>query len=365
MRDFLAERLLVKIMGWTPEEISKERPLLQALASFKYNSYQQYSTGIRFIESLVRWLTQFTEIDERKIAYNFIINHLIFISNEQMAYLVNIAFNDKINPEIIAKTANELKINIHLVTKITNSNAYKRNLRKSLFIGLSDGSRIDYLRRCSNIDNEQVSTTHEISHEKIQDMLNELEKSQLEKCKFHTVFLIDDFTASGKSYFRPEEEKGKIWKFLDKVFITKTELTEDQKNWSSLVEIDGLDIHILFYLATQKALDTIQTNIEEWKIRSGVKNEIKVFAIQILAESIKETVEANLPFIKLTKKYFDEKIINNHFKKGRYINPHLGFDECGLPLILSHNTPNNSLPILWFPDDMKYKGLFPRITRHK
>ncbi len=51
MRDLLAENLL-KIMSWSREEITKERPLLQALADYKYNEYQQFSPGIRFIESL-------------------------------------------------------------------------------------------------------------------------------------------------------------------------------------------------------------------------------------------------------------------------------------------------------------------------
>ena len=93
MRDFLAEKLLVKIMGWTAEEISEERPLLQTLASFKYNDYQQYTAGVMFFESLVRWLNQFQNIKERKIAYNFLKKDLIFISNEQISYLVNITYN--------------------------------------------------------------------------------------------------------------------------------------------------------------------------------------------------------------------------------------------------------------------------------
>ena len=134
MRDFLAERLLVKIMEWSPEEISDERPLLQALASFKYDNYQQFSTGIRFIESLVRWLNQFEYPAERKVAYNFIKNQLIFISNEQMSYLVNIAFNDKINPVIIRKTAQEIGLKEYLVRKIINCKEYNSNLRKCLFI---------------------------------------------------------------------------------------------------------------------------------------------------------------------------------------------------------------------------------------
>ena len=359
MRDFLAERLLVKIMEWSPEEISDERPLLQALANFKYDNYQQFSTGIRFIESLVRWLNQFEYLAERKVAYNFIKNQLIFISNEQMSYLVNIAFNDKINPVIIRKTAQEIGLKEYLVRKIINCKEYKSNLRKCLFIGLSDGSRIDYLRRCSNINNEQVSTTHEISLEKVEDLLKELEDSLGEKCKFHTVFLIDDFTASGKSYFRPNEEKGKIWKFLEKVFA------DDKNGWTNLVDRDNLDIHILFYLATQSGIDTIQSDIDSWKNENKIHNSIKIYAIQIIDNSVKEKVEANEGFMKLAIKYFDSNIINRHYKKGKHDNPYLGFNECGLPLILNHNTPNNSLPILWLPDDMRYKGLFPRVTRHK
>jgi hypothetical protein len=189
-------------------------------------------------------------------------------------------------------------------------------------------------------------------------MLKELEEAIGEKCKFHTTFLIDDFTASGKSYFRPDEGKGKIWKFLDKVF-------GDDKDWKNLVDKNNLDIHIVFYLATITAIETIQGSIDEWKVSKGIKNNIVVYAIQIIDNTIKDKVEENKAFMELAKKYFDDKIINKHYRKGKHDNPHLGFNECGLPLILNHNTPNNSLPILWLPDDMLYKGLFPRVTRHK
>lgn len=358
MRDFLAERLLVKIMQWTPEEISKERPLLQALASFKYNDYQQFSTGIRFIESLVRWLNQFETIEEKKIAYNFMKDHLVFISNEQMAYLVSIAFNDKINPLIIEKTAAQLKYNQFHIQKILGSKEYNSNLRKCLFIGLSDGSRIDYLRRTSRINNEQVSTTHEISHDKVEDMIEELKKSEGEGCKFNTVFLVDDFTASGKSYFRPEEQKGKIWKFVEKVF-------GDNKDWNALTDQKDLEINILFYIATEAAITTIQNEINKWKNERSIKNSINVFCVQQIDNAIKEKIEANTNFLTLAEKYFDPTVVDRHYKKGKHDKPYLGFNECALPLVLNHNTPNNSLPILWLPDDKKYQGLFPRVTRHK
>jgi len=42
-----------------------------------------------------------------------------------------------------------------------------------------------------------------------------------------------------------------------------------------------------------------------------------------------------------------------------------GYGDCGLPVVLHHNTPNNSLALLWSYDDRAVRGLFPRVQRHK
>ena len=65
MKDALAENLLAHVLGWNAEDMARERPLLQAMASYKYDDYQQFSPGMRFIESLARWLASFTTADER------------------------------------------------------------------------------------------------------------------------------------------------------------------------------------------------------------------------------------------------------------------------------------------------------------
>ncbi|GBD86113.1 hypothetical protein BMS3Abin03_00022 [bacterium BMS3Abin03] len=356
MRDLLAEQLLARIMDWKPEEIFDERPLLQALADYKYNEYQQFSPGIRFIESLAVWLEQFGTIEEKITAYNFIRNKLIFISSEQLAYLVDIAFSDKINPILIKKSAEELNKSPYLVRTIINHPIYKKNLRQSLFIALSDGSRIDQLRRTSGLNNEQVYGTYDISAGRVSDFLKELNKDY-PNCKYNTIFLIDDFTGSGKSYFRFNESKGKILKFLDSIF--------NKHSLYKLFDIKKLEIHVLFFIATRHALDTITDGFEQYKENLRLNFLFTVEAIQILDDSIKQEVLQDLKFINLIEKYFDNSIVDVHYKKGKYDRPYLGFDECALPLILHHNTPNNSLPIIWFPDDKKYKGLFPRISRHK
>src|SRR6185295_1735520 len=105
MRTTLAEKLLTKIMNWNPEEIDRERPLLQAMANLKWNEYQQFSPGTRFLESLVKWLQQFETLDDRKIGYRLVSDYLLFISNAKMAQLVDSLFSEKINPILIRKTA--------------------------------------------------------------------------------------------------------------------------------------------------------------------------------------------------------------------------------------------------------------------
>jgi len=63
------------------------------------------------------------------------------------------------------------------------------------------------------------------------------------------------------------------------------------------------------------------------------------------------------------EKYYDKELIEDkHTQK----NIQLGFSDCALPLILEHNTPNNSVPLLWTYDYSDiFKGLFPRIPRHR
>ncbi|UVO52023.1 hypothetical protein M0208_16445 [Sphingomonas sp. SUN019] len=56
MKKDLAENLLAKIMGWTDAEKAMQRARLESFASYKYDEYQQFSPGRRFIESLALWL---------------------------------------------------------------------------------------------------------------------------------------------------------------------------------------------------------------------------------------------------------------------------------------------------------------------
>jgi hypothetical protein len=370
MRDILAERLLAEVMKWTPEDVARERPDLQAIATFKYDEYQQFSPGMRFIESLAFWLAQFESDDERKCAYDFIRSRLVFISHAEMVHLVTITFSDFIRPLLISQAATHIGVSDRLLKRAADSIEYKVLLRQSLFLGLSDGAHTDLFRRSNpEISNEQVWQTYEISEEKAKDMLSKL-KSDLEEWlgrqlvdsenKFRILFLLDDFSGSGLSYLRKEANEpdyaGKINKVLDKVHH------EDSLN--NLVDPKNLTICVVLYVATTQALLHIREFTKRWLLENGSKNECTVLAVQTLPESVRLHPEKDREFIDLLRKYFDESIIDEHYCKGKHDEPHLGFDHCALPLILSHNTPNNSIPLLWFDDQRNCRGLFPRVRRH-
>lgn len=373
MRDSLARELLEKVTDWSPEQLTKERKDLQLLSEYKYDEYQQFSPGMRFIESLALWLEKFKGSRLQQIAYDFVKQKLIFVSTAELNHLIRMAYPDLIKSYLIVQVADELGINEFLIKKIINNPKFEILRRKCLFLGLSDGARIDLFRRFSVVlKHEQVYPTYLITKAKAKELKRELNED-LQKItkipcsseKYKIVFLIDDFSASGVSYIREEnlgEFEGKIKKFLEQIVPTK----EEEKDYEFLKEVfdmNNLKICIILYIATKRALQRIEDTTKKLLNGSGIS--VKVFAIQELddKQSLSESDLGDL--ISFMKKNFDDVILTKQYKKGKHDKPYLGFDECSLPLVLSHNCPNNSLPIIWHESNPKgIRALFPRLQRY-
>lgn len=380
MNSELAERLLINVMNWDEEIVARERPLIQRLSTYKFDEYQQFSPGMRFIESFAFWLRQFEE-NERDVLYEFIKSRLIFFANSELQHFVSITYPDIIRGILIETVARREAISSMQIKKIVNSDHFNSLLRKSLFLGLSDGARIDYFRRINqaHISNEQIWLTYEISNEKakglLKDLKRDLNNNQIDsEDSFEMVFLLDDFSASGTSYFRKENDQynGKIFKVLKKFLMLNGDTEEERFAENNdfvrkLINPNNLEIHIIIYVMTESAKQNLSTVIEEWKQTYSMKIKIKIHPIQLIQDSSKITNSTAPEIIEIIKnpRYFDLKIIDEHWKKGKHDEPYLGYNECSLPLIMSHNTPNNSLPILWFENASAINGLFPRISRHK
>src|SRR6185437_12130613 len=149
MNQELGLRVLSQILGWDDDRARAEFSQLSILARYKYDSYRDFFAGARFIEKLAEWLQQFDTAD-RAAAYQFIRDNLIYLTPSEINHLVELSFPERFQPELRTATALDLAIEPYLVwATAASADAYARLLRSSLFMGLSDGARIDAFRRAN------------------------------------------------------------------------------------------------------------------------------------------------------------------------------------------------------------------------
>lgn len=362
MNQQLAEKILASVMEWDTQEVKDNIRSLEHFAELKYDQYQQYQVGSRFIENLTIWLNQFDNVEERRVAFDFVKERVVFISQGELYHLINSIYPDILKP-LFREQAKKLCIN----SSITDEQDKKRLIyiigRQSLIFGLSDGARLDVFRRSTPIiSNEQVCISYEIKDEKMNTIMEEIKKDTIEyndlykydgvsQTQIYNIFLLDDFSGSGISYLRKEINKqGElVWKGkITKVIMQLSEqLGGDNK-------LEDISIHVILYLATEKAKLHIEEQVKLFCKEKNVK-----IVIHVLQDI--HGYEPDNKLESLMKKYHNSQIEDSHFMKGKHDNPFLGFDECSLPLVIYHNTPNNSFPIIWAGE----KALFPRVTRHK
>ena len=369
MHHGFALRYLADVMQWPPEVESHELNWLGVMSEFKYDSYHDFLSGSRFAESLLAWLQQF-EITDRAIAYKILKEKLIFVNLPELQHLVRRAFPAHILPCLESRTARILGCPRYLLRSNKKSiDALNELVKRTLFIALSDGARIDYFRRATNdqVSNEQVLTTFELSDPKWTDLHEELMKRTGSSiAKFEALVLIDDFTASGTTLVRQDDQnrwKGKLKKISCDVLKKRPELFSTE-----------LEIILHHYLGTQRIYDSITTKLTRMKseelfaplFTSG--GPVISFGM-LIHDNALVLPDGDRQIDSLLDKHFDPAIMTKHLLLGGKHVKH-GFAGCGLPLIIEHNTPNNSLGILWaespanscFP--RKMRPLFRRRQRH-
>ena len=362
MNQQLAEKILANVMEWDTQEVKDNIRSLEHFAELKYDQYQQYQVGSRFVENLTIWLNQFENADERRLAFDFVKERVIFISQGELYHLIS-----SIYPDVLKRLFREQVKEICNDNGITDTETKARLMyivrRQSLIFGLSDGARLDVFRRSAPIiSNEQVCISYEITEERIKSIFKEIRKDTVaytdlnkyagvSQDRIFNIFLLDDFSGSGISYLRKEsDENGElVWKGK----ITKV-MKELQGKLGSENDLDHIAIHVILFLATEKAKSHIEEQVKAYCAENNVR--ITVHILQNI-----HPYEPSDELKTLMKKYYNPEIEDSHYKKGKHDNPFLGFDECSLPLVIYHNTPNNSFPIVWAGG----KALFPRVTRHK
>jgi hypothetical protein len=269
VNDRMGLSLIAEVMGWPNDQAraTEEYAWLRMMSSVKYDGYSFFRAGIRFVETLATWLKQFEHAD-REAAYDFIKKRLVYVSFAEIQCLVENFIPEVVTPNLREVVAADLGVKPYEVWKdCKGAEAFNRRLRKVLFVGLSDGSRIDLLRRSnfSRISQEQVVPMMNVDIEKWRDLNDNLVKHEGMKLneKFEDVYLVDDFTASGTTFIRQVEGKwkGKLKKFNDIVVGARNELSEE------FPIADGYSLHIHHYISSHQA----RRNLDE-KLRIAARD---------------------------------------------------------------------------------------------
>lgn len=355
MRSELAEELLHRLMDWDRAAFHEKVRQLEALATCKFDEYGNFRPGVKFFESLAAWLDQLDGPIERSVALNFVLERLVFISDGEMVHLIELVYPSHIEPVLRRRTATLLGCSPYAVARIVRDPAFVALRRRSLVLGASDGARLDRLRRSAPfLSHEQFLQSAEPASELMQGMTRALAEAldQLENegpAKFEHVFFVDDFAGSGKTMLRREDD---VWKGK----LVKLDGALSRLKEAGLIS-DDVEVSVVLYVASAQACEHLATAIPaspvpHWELR----------VVQELPTSL--PVDNRDKFAALCECYYDEWFTDDY--KGRAA---LGYAGCALPVVLSHNTPNNSMSLLWAdsteePDSLRRRALFPRYERH-
>jgi hypothetical protein len=346
--------LIAEVMGWPGDqaEATQEYAWLRMMASVKYDGYSFFRAGVRFIETLATWLKQFDPAD-RAAAYVFVKSRLVYLSLPEIQCLVDNFIPEVVTPNLRAVVALDLGVKPYEVWKDRKgAEAFDRRLRKVLFVGLSDGSRIDLLRRnnFSRISQEQVVPMMNVDLEKWRDLNDNLVKHEGMKPdeKFEDVYLVDDFTASGTTFIRQIDGKwrGKLKKFNDIVIDARDQLGAE------FPIADGYSLHIHHYVSSHQARKNLDNRLAT-AARDWPEKSFGTYSITeglILPEKLPLSKPDDDAALALCDKYYDHalfKRLEKHCREAGMDTMKLGYAYCALPVVLEHNTPNNSIPLLW------------------
>lgn len=383
MNDNLALDTISKLMNWDQTGSDREEfAILKLMSQFKYDNYEGYEPGSRFFSSLIGWLKQFKTLSDRQIAYDFLKTNLIFFSRHDLTHLVH-RLRPAIQRTIVRSVAKDKTIP-HWDVLSKERLAYDIRLRQCLFVGLSDGAKMDIFRRDNegSISNEQTLLAYDVSIDKWCDLLTELKNDIAKhawdaKPVFKHIFLIDDFTASGTTliYYHTESQawKGKVKKFMLALKAAREEMLKQHKEEI----LDSVcHVHIHHYVGTSFSQTEVKKRIDEYKayldqIQSADSGtpmfEFTVTFGIVLDQCNKITKETHPDFFNLITNHYDKSVQTITTGCVRY-----GYKQGSLPLVLEHNTPNNSVGIIWAETSdanmtktsTPMTPLFRRRTRH-
>src|SRR6266542_3373064 len=155
IRKWDAETLLGKSENNKPQSIPIRGPYLEqwetieTLAKIKYTPY--LNDDIQdFFGKLWSWLEQFDSDDEKRLAFK-IASRITFITEEQIRYLQEVCFKEKLLYRILQKSISENKLAPYAYNEAQLG--YDAELKKCLIVPLTDSARYNQFVHVNGLEN--------------------------------------------------------------------------------------------------------------------------------------------------------------------------------------------------------------------
>lgn len=252
------------------------------------------------------WLGNFKATHEQKVAFHFLPRIMVY-SKKEMEVLCDIAFK---------KLIKSLELKLHVVVNASFFNNY------ALIVPLTDsgGNWCRHLRHKNSFDSNTVKQS-----------INELKIIDYSYRKH--IIIIEDFVGSGTDAIDKYQKKleGTIRYYSD------------------------VNLYLIALIATEWGVQAINTQTK-FNVITGelLDSRYKCFSREsVVYQDTTEKTEAKRIFSKYGHPLCQSDPEISGFP--------LGFGDSQLPVVLCDNTPDDSLPVIWYPE----KNWFPIFKRNR
>ncbi len=308
--------------------------------------------------SIKEWLKNF-ETDEEKEEALYLLSNCMYFSNSSIRAILRALYRDKYRAPIIQQIRKDRDDTLD--DSIINA-AFQERLLKTRFLGVGNPSEsgvhlLYYFRQENKIPRNLFIHTD--------DLLSHTEPAKLsDKCKDveHVVF-IDDLCGSGSQATRDTNVKR---------CVEKLRAMDKCPKISYLMlfgTLDGIKVVRAARLNEKgpKLFDEVEAVMELNDTYKCFGKESRYFKKKSKEFKEKTRLMSYKYGIKLIDKIIDRDYSRKLGKKERQEkieHRSLGYGDCQLLLALHHNTPNNTLPIIWFDeDDETWTPIFKRYNK--
>lgn len=287
-----------------------------------------------------KWLENFADdIDSspsEQINGLYLLSKFMYFGNEEVRELLRSLYRDKIKyPYVQAIRKN----NSDTTSIIDINNLLIEKLDKTRFISIGNSAEsssflLYYFRQENNLKKELFWTSAEVF------AIDKNGKSVLSNPNIDNYIFIDDLCGSGNQIL--DEGTNDI--------VTNIKNLDGSKN-----------VRYVTLFGTEKGLDNLDKNSEFNKVESVFKLDDSYKCFEAKSRYFKEVYpEINKKFAESICHKYKLKITNSVGVD--FYNP-LGHGSCQLLLGFFHNTPDNTLPILWHSEGDDWTPIFNRYPK--